>query len=332
MTGVNRQNTLPSLGMGRLVFLGLLAVFLSFFGPLLVFAPVPLAMAILLYGRTKAALTVAGITLAILSLSWGQSGASSAYFVCVYVLAYLFSVLVGEIVLQKKNPLPGMFSAGVLLLGGIVMLLGIYSLISERGLRGELQHFIMEQFAAFKSESGEFLKAGGEDARALSDILSSPEKAVGEIIRWSPSLLVSVVFGGLWVCLGVVLKNAYLWKDRLAYPWNSSHFLAFTMPFSSVWFLIAGMVCYLMGDYVHGDLRVVGGNLLFCMGVFYFFQGFGILIDFLIYAKINGIWRTMFIITAVVIGMRFIVLLGVFDMWFNFRRFFKKDSSKGEQV
>ena len=136
MASVNRQDTLRSLGTGRLVFLGLLAVFLSFFGPLLVFAPVPLAMAILLYGRVKAALTVVGIVLAIFFLSWGDSGASSAYFISVYGLAYLFSVLVGEIVLQKKNPLPGMFSAGALLLGGFVVVLVIYSLFPSEGCKG----------------------------------------------------------------------------------------------------------------------------------------------------------------------------------------------------
>ena len=176
------------------------------------------------------------------------------------------------------------------------------------------------------------MKTGGEDARILSDILSSPEKTVTQIIRWSPSLLVSVIFGGLWVCLGVVIKNAPLWRDRLAYPWNSSHFLAFTMPFHSVWFLILGMVCYLLGDPAGDSLRVIGGNVLYCMGVFYFFQGFGILIDFLVHVNISGILRTIFIITAVVMGWKLIVLLGVFDMWFNFRKFFKKGNSKGEQV
>ena len=318
--------------MGRLVFLGLLSVFLSFFGPLLVFAPVPLAMAILLYGRVKVALTVVGISLAIFSLSLGSGGVSSTYFIGVYILAYMFSVLVGEIVLQKKSPLPGMLSAGALLLGGIVIVLGLFSIFSEKGLRGELQYFIVEQFASFKSQSGEFLKTGGEDARVLSDILSSPEKAVGEIIRWSPSLLVVSVFGGLWVCLGVVLKNASLWKDRLAYPWETSHFLTFSMPFHSIWLFVAGMMCYLLGSEVSPVLSVIGKNLIYCMGAFYFFQGFGILIDFLVSVKINGLLRTIFIITAVVMGLKLIVLLGIFDMWFNFRRFFKKSDSKGDMV
>ena len=328
----NRKSTLRPLGMGRLVFLGLLSVFLSFFGPMLVLAPVPLAMAILLYGRIKTALTVVGITFAILSLSWGQEGVNSVYFIGVYLLAYLFSVLVGEIVLQKKSPLPGMFSAGTLLLVGLVVILGLYSLVSDQGIRGELQNFTVKQFDAFKTQSEEFLKTGGEDARKLSDILANPEKVVGTIIRWSPSLLVSVIFGSLWVCLGVVLKNASLWKDRLSYPWRASDLLAFSMPFHSVWPLMAGMVCYLLGEHVHYGLRIVGGNILCCMGVFYFFQGFGILIDFLIHIKINGIFRTIFIITIIAIELKLIVLLGVFDMWFDFRRFLKKSNSKGERV
>ena len=299
---------------------------------MLIFAPVPLAMAILLYGRVKAALTVVGITLAISSLSWGEGGINSIYFVGVYVLAYIFSVLVGEIVLQKKSPLPGIFSAGTLLLMGAIVFLGFASLVTEQGLRGELQSFIIEQFASFKKQSGDFLKTGGDDARVLSDILSRPEKVVEEIVRWSPFLMISIIFGSLWVCLGVVLKNAPLWKDRLEYPWGTKHFLAFSMPFHSVWFLMAGMVCYLLGDHIGVFFKIAGGNLLYCMAVFYFFQGFGILVDFLIYAKFSSILRTIFIITAVVMGTKIIVLLGVFDMWFNFRRFFKKDDRKGELV
>ena len=108
--------------------------------------------------------------------------------------------------------------------------------------------------------------------------------------------------------------------------------MAFSMPFHSVWLLMVGMACYLLGDHIGTFFKFVGGNLLYCMGVFYFFQGFGILVDFLMYAKIVGILRTIFIITAVVMGLKLIVLLGIFDMWFNFRRFFRKDNSKGEKV
>ena len=328
---MDRPEFLRPLGVGRLICLGLLSVFLSFFGPLVIFAPVPLTMSILLYGRGHTALTVATITGMMLFLAWGQ-GATTLYLVGVYALAYVFAVLVGEIILQNKPPLAGMFSAGVLLLMGFVTVLGLASITLEGGVSGALQNIITEQFASLKSQSADFLKTGGEDARALSDILDNPEKAVGDVVYWSPFLMVSSVFGGLWICLGVVLKNASLWRDRLGYSWNVSHFLTFSMPFHSVWPLVLGMVLVLVGGEFYNALTMVGTNLLYCMGVFYFFQGFGILIDFLISMKVEGLWRTAFVVTAVAMGMVIIVLLGVFDMWFNFRRFFQKEDSKGERI
>ena len=332
MANLDRQELLRPLGMGRLICLGLLSVFLSFFGPLVVFAPVPLTMAILLYGRRSAALTVAAIAMMILLLSWGQEEGTSVYFVGVYVMAYVFAVLVGEIILQNKHPLVGLFSAAILLTVIFMSLLGVASLTLEGGVSGTLQNFIAEQFTLFKSQSAEFLKTGGEDARTLSDILDNPEKAVGDIIYWSPFLLLSTVFGGIWICLGVVIKNATLWKDRLEYSWSASDFLTFSMPFHSVWPLVAGMLLILLGGDAGSSLNMIGKNILYCMGIFYFFQGFGILIDFLIFMKIEGLWRTAFVVTAVAMGLVIIVLLGVFDMWFNFRRFFQKENSKGERV
>ena len=331
VASVDRTEFLRPLGFGRLICLGLLSVFLSFFGPLVIFAPVPLAMAILLYGRGPASMTVAIIATMILFLSWGQ-GATSIYLLGIYVVAYIFAVLVGEIILQNRPPLAGMFSAGMILLIGALSAIGLISLVLEGGITGSLQNFIAEQFTSFKTQSANFLKTGGEDARALSDVLDNPEQAVADIIYWSPFLLVSTVFGGLWICLGVVLRNASLWRDSSRYSWNVSNFLTFTMPFHSVWPLVLGMVLVLVGGELAGPLTMAGKNLLYCMGVFYFFQGFGILIDFLTSMKIEGLWRTAFVIMAVSMGLIVIVLLGVFDMWFNFRRFFQKEDSKGERI
>ena len=76
------------------------------------------------------------------------------------------------------------------------------------------------------------------------------------------------------------------------------------------------------------ESEVIGRNLLYCLGVFYLFQGFGVYNDFLKYLRIGGFIKTLFIAFTLILGARYLALLGIFDLWFDFRRFFtnsKKD-------
>ena len=79
--------------------------------------------------------------------------------------------------------------------------------------------------------------------------------------------------------------------------------------------------------------EVIGRNLLYCLGVFYLFQGFGVYNDFLKFLKIGGFIKTLFIAFTLILAAKFLAILGIFDLWFDFRRFFtnlKKD--KGDTI
>lgn len=69
------------------------------------------------------------------------------------------------------------------------------------------------------------------------------------------------------------------------------------------------------------------------MGVFYLFQGFGVYNDFLKYLKIGGFIKTMFIAFTFILANKFLAILGIFDLWFDFRRFFtNKKKDEGDTI
>jgi uncharacterized membrane protein len=72
---------------------------------------------------------------------------------------------------------------------------------------------------------------------------------------------------------------------------------------------------------------VVGGNILYCLGVFYLFQGFGIYNDFLKYLRIRGFVKTLFIVFTLVMAFKFLAIIGMFDLWFDFRKYLTNNTN-----
>ena len=89
------------------------------------------------------------------------------------------------------------------------------------------------------------------------------------------------------------------------------------MPDFCIWILILALSLFLGGEYLLGDRSVViGMNLLVGAGVFYFFQGFGLLMDLLKHMKIVGMVRTLIFLSLILFGVKagfFLALLGVLD-------------------
>ena len=98
-----------------------------------------------------------------------------------------------------------------------------------------------------------------------------------------------------------------------------------------MWPLIGGLALAVGGDYLFGSTGItIGANLLYCLSVFYFFQGFGIMSALLDHIKLKGFLRAMLTVSALVLAWRVLVIVGVFDNWVNFRKFLI-DKSEGDQ-
>ena len=75
-------------------------------------------------------------------------------------------------------------------------------------------------------------------------------------------------------------------------------------------------------------VTILSANLLKIFLIFYVIQGVGIFVALLNLAKIRGFTGFLFFFFVLIQGPFIFALLGLFDMWVNFRKFFKKKIEK----
>ena len=314
---------------GKLVFLAVISIALCSFGPLSVFAPVPLILAFLLYGRLTT-LFVGGISTSVL---WFVSVKFAIPLIIagMYLMAFLYAILIAEVILRNINPVKGLIYAGIILVTLIGSSLVIYNQISKVSVKAELKTSVIKLMTMVKEQNkeNEALKTGGEEARAFLDFVSKPEELANEIFSLLPAIIFVFAFFGLWVSLYMTLRNSIIWRYKKLYSYSLKDLINFRVPEFFVWPLIVSLVCVVGADYGLPKIaEIIGSNLLYCLGVFYLFQGFGVYNAFLHYLKIGGFMKTMFVVFTLVMAYKFLAILGMFDLWFDFRKYLtnkKKD-------
>jgi hypothetical protein len=314
---------------GKLIFLAVISIALCSFGPLSVFAPVPLILVFLLYGRLTT-LAIGGVTTTAL---WFISAKYPVPFVIggMYLSAFLYAILIAEVILRNINPVKGLITSGlilVMLVGGTLTAANLSGKIS---VKEELSKSVTKLLGMVKEQNkdNEAMNAGGEEARALQDLLSKPDELANQIYAILPSIIFVFAFFGLWVSLYMTLRNSMIWRYKHLYAYSLKDLINFRAPEIFVWPLIVSLVCIVGADYgLPKAAEIIGSNLLYCLGVFYLFQGFGVYNAFLQYLRIGGFLKTMFVVFTLVMAYKFLAILGMFDLWFDFRKFFtnkKKD-------
>jgi len=152
---------------GKLVFLAVISIALCSFGPLSVFAPVPLILAFLLYGRLTT-LFVGGISTSAL---WFVSVKFAVPLVIagMYLMAFLYAILIAEVILRNINPVKGLIYSGIILVTAIGGSLVIYNQVSKVSVKAELKTSVIKLMAMVKEQNkeNEALKTGGEEARVF---------------------------------------------------------------------------------------------------------------------------------------------------------------------
>lgn len=320
----------PGLPMG-LVFLGVITFVLTAAQALLPLAPVPLALAVLLYGIRPGLSVFFTCMLSAFLLAQFFPALTSMLATLIFVAAIAFSVAIQLI--KGEHPVMTLVRSGSGLFLAIMLLIGFTSLLSSDGIRGQVTQMIEAPIEKFLSheENRNFLEQAEGRGAIIRDYIENPEKIVDQIMNWALGFTFVGVFFGVWLCLFFVLRNSLVWRLKLKYRYGLAQLMQFRLPEQVVWPLIIGLALYVGSGHVFpAGGAVIGGNILLALGVFYFFQGFGLYYETLVHFNVIGFLRSFLLVLTVLFAWEMLVFAGVFDVWVNFRKFLKKKMNKGD--
>lgn len=313
----------PQMTTGRLLLLGASSVILCISFIMSVFAPFPLSLAIIMYGRVKGYLVgVLGLVASFLfaSMVYGDLTLFGFYF-CVLV----FAIGVSEIVLRGISPVKGMVAFGM---GFILLAASGFGLMMST-FKTTPKEFILQQIQLSADKIAEQKKvvemSGDKDAIQVLQLLDRPDLLATEMIESFPSYFFMGVFLMLWFNMFLVLKSRRLLFSGNVYPYSEKNLLNFKVPFGFVVVLAIGLAFSVWGNQLGTfPFETVGFTIIKCLGVFYFFQGFGVFSDLLNFVGIVGFFRTLIVMLTIFMGSYLIAVAGLFDNWFDFRKYFVK--------
>ncbi|MBF0313002.1 MAG: DUF2232 domain-containing protein [Oligoflexia bacterium] len=330
----NANSATPSGGTpawGRPLFLLVISLVFTASFIMSIFTPCVLALLLLMHGRLQGTLLI--LCGATATFFYGTKLLPGSMVFYSYLTSALLAYLIAEVIYRKLHPLRGLMVCGSILVVVAGLMLGALSLSLPAGLSGELEKKIGEFSSKLKTDEGKNLGLQSEDKKVLLETFANPKELTKDILAGLPFTLFISIFFALWTNLGLLLRGPYLFAAHISYPFTIRDLLHFKTPDVMIWPLIAVLLLMLLEPYVWPNVAmIVGKNLLFCFGVFYFFQGFGIFVELLTLLKIEGIFRSLLIILTVITSYWILALVGLFDMWVDFRKLISKKLDRGDTI
>jgi MFS family permease len=324
-----KEVILGRLSMGKLVFLCVVSLALSVVGPLSLFAPLPLAIAFLLYGVLKTFGVVAVIAVSTFALSTASTQMMElSYYGVILSVASLLAFAISSIILRGEHPVKGLLHRGFVVLGIILSLVVVAEVVSPEPLTSQIEAFTTRNFEVIQQNENykQAIEAGGEQARILQEVFSNPKEVLSQFYQWVFAGVFVGIFFVLWITLFMILRNGMIWKSIHNYKYTIKDLVNFQVPEVFAYVVVLGLGLFIGGEYLGGPvLEIIGGNIIYCLGIFYFFQGMGVYIEFLKYLKITGFMRNVLTIMTIFFAYRVVAIAGLFDLWANFRKYFKKN-------
>lgn len=327
------------LTLGRLVFLFVQAVIACIIPFVAVFAPAFISIGFLLYGRQRSFSVglIVLVALGALGVRFNLMGQVAM----IYTVALIFGWAISEGITKRWSPSRIVIQNGGLFVVLIAFGAFAFELFSSTSIVTYVENYTTTLFSELLEKNRAVLESQGEQGLLMIDQLSAPKETAREVLRWSPLYLFATVFITFWASMFIVLKNALVWKTVHIYPYLSKDLANFKVSYNAVWVLIAGLVLGVAGSYQEyfgemftkaqwDNISLVGFTLLGGLGVFYFFQGFGVYIALLNRMRVFGFFRNMLVLMTVYMAWQVLAVVGVFDTWINFRKFLNKKNDEGD--
>lgn len=323
----SKTKVLGQASLIKLVLLCLVSLILCAVGPLVIFSPIPLALAFLIYGFTKTFSVSALSIFGSMGLSFVPKFAIFSNYAVMMLLVTVVAFLVSTIIVRNEHPVKGFIIRGLVALTCVGILFAVANMVSTESLVNVFEKQLLDTTNMMKlgEDYKTLLKTGGDEARQVEQFFNAPLELIRPLYSWVFSLVFVLVFFVLWLSTFTVMRNKSIWQNMHEYKYSLSDFVNFKVPEFFTYFVILGFGLFLSADYAQMKiLEVVGGNILLMLAVLYFFQGMGIYLELLKYLKIRGLLRNLLTIMTIFYGYQIVTIAGLFDTWVNFRKYFVK--------
>jgi uncharacterized protein YybS (DUF2232 family) len=281
---------------------------IGFFGT--IFIPLPILFYRVKLGR-QAGITIGMISIAVMVFILKALGGLSVdilFFSELLLLGYALSELFEKRVSVEKTVI---FACVVALGSAFVAILG-YSVLTQTGIFQLVSQYVAQNLELTLS----IYEGMGISPETLAALEASLDQIQYTLVRIIPSLAIAMLLIVAWSNL--LMAKPLFRRQQLEYP-DFGNLSNWRTPETLIWGLIAsGLLVLLPLD----GIRLIGFNGLILMFTIYFFQGVAI-VSFMFEKK--NIPRTVRIFIYSMIALQQILLLlvvglGIFDMWFDFRK------------
>jgi len=282
---------------------------------LLPFVPQPVLGFGMRYGRVKATAVLLSAIAVVTLLGGRELGAAYFFLALMVILLFLFFGRYWSIERVVASTAAGMLAA---LAAALLLVFGSLSGI-QQGLRAALQENL--------DASLEVYGTIGFSPQGVELLRESAPQMIEMVVRILPAL----AFAGFVV---LVLINLFLllrrFPERYALFFGASQDLReWRSPEFLVWcFLASGFALFMPGAEI---VKTAALNLFIGIALFYFFQGLSIIAYYFHHKNVPYFFRSL--AYALIVFEQactvFVIALGLFDLWGDFRRLKKKGLSPG---
>ncbi len=304
-----QQSNMKLIMMGLMYFIFNCGIFTA------LFAPVPLIVASLSFGRSKA-YTLGVFCLGCLFLASMMIFQSYQVF-SLGVFSYLMAIAISEMMIRGIAPMKSILIIG----SSVCAFFALTTFVSvnqgfspasyiERSLT-ETKKLIVENKDYQKNK---------ENFKPVMEFLNAPKESAQIVLKTVPLYAYASIFLSIWGIFYFVLKTYHFYSQPKYLKYSEDALKNFRMSDYFIFPVAVFLAMYVFSNDLGGNWGYIGQIGLFAFGVFYFMQGFGVLMAYLDNFKIVGFFRTFIVITIFVLAPFFLCSLGLFDTWFDFRK------------
>ena len=304
----------------RFIILGVVAMVLSLSLFMSILAPLPLALAVLFYGRAKGSILVALGMLGFWLLGYSIAQDYSAVVIFGYVSFMAF--IIAEVAARKIRPSYSLVKVGTSLFIVLMIVLGGWLSSQELPLLQFVEkEIVIPNVNEINSQLDKVVPPNSPGRQDVIALLSNTKYLTEEIVTNFPFMVFAFVMLTLWLNSYLLLKGRRLLTGTQEIRFSEFDLLSYRVPDQFVLLVIASLILILYGkDLGWAQAHIYGMMTLKCLAVLYFLHGLGVMIQVLSFWRIRGFLRIIIVALTIGIANWILSAIGLLDTWFDFRK------------